>query len=73
MVLLSSCDLPLELKSCMLSPHEVGHFKILKIGHFKILKILNTSAVKLQLPKSMKIHPTVPIFLLKPVSSSELS
>ncbi|XP_056157661.1 cholecystokinin receptor-like [Lampris incognitus] len=40
--------------------------------HYQILKIINPTTVRLELPKSLRIHPTFHVSQLKPVRHSEL-
>ena len=61
-VWLSAKDLPLGVASHKLAPHYVGPFKI---THW-----VNPVTYRLQLPRSMKVHPTFHVSRLRPVLTS---
>ena len=58
-------DLPLPAVSCKLAPRY--------ISPYTILKVFNPSALRLQLPSSLKVHPVFHISQVKPVADCGLS
>ena len=58
-------DLPFLTVSRKLAPRYVGPYTI--------LKIINPSALRLQLPSSLKVHPVFHVSQVKPVADSDLS
>ena len=64
MVWLYSKDLPLRVESRKLAPRFVSPFPI--------SKVVNLAAVQLNLPRSLRVHPTFHVAQIKPVKESAL-
>ena len=63
-VWLSAKDLPLRVESHKLAPRFVGPFPV--------SKVVNLTAVRLKLPRSLRVYPTFHVSLIKPVKESVL-
>ena len=62
---LSAKDLNLKVPSKKLAPHFVGPFPI--------TKIVGPAAVRLRLPRSLRVHPTFHVSQVKPARENRMS
>ena len=63
-VWLSTRDLPLHVASKKLAPRFVGPYSV--------SKVIGPSAVRLRLPRSLRVHPTFHVSRVKPVKESSM-
>ena len=63
-VWLSARDLHLKVPSKKLAPRFVGPFSI--------IKLIGPAAVRLRLPRSLRVHPTLHVSLVKPAKESPM-